>query len=74
VSGAVGARIIVLWLLGSKAWIPWSQNARNAAFLKARSEAEFALYAGILNRDRDFADIRYWCANQKQWVDGDRAG
>ncbi len=44
----------------------------NAAFLPERGPQEFGLYAKILKRDPNFADVRYWWANQKQWADGDR--
>ena len=44
-----------------------------AAWLKERSSEEFAIYQRILDRDPDFADVRAWWANQKQWRDGDKA-
>ena len=43
-----------------------------AAFVGERSNEEFSLYQGILHRDPNFADVRYWRANQLQWRDHDR--
>jgi tetratricopeptide (TPR) repeat protein len=43
-----------------------------AAFAEEKTSAEFRLYENILVRDPDFADVRYWWANQKMWQDDDR--
>ncbi|NLW87847.1 MAG: hypothetical protein GXY38_13345 [Planctomycetes bacterium] len=43
-----------------------------AAFLEEKSDAEFAVYRRILQRDPGFAEVRYWYFNQKQWDDGIR--
>ena len=43
-----------------------------AAFARGRPEDEFRAYRNVLQRDPDFADVRYWYANQKQWRDADR--
>ncbi len=40
-----------------------------AAFAEEKSESEFALYRKILRRDPDFADVRYWYANQRYHKD-----
>jgi len=42
-----------------------------AALAKERSDEEFGLYRKILKRDGDFAEVRYWFANQKWWLDRD---
>jgi len=44
-----------------------------AAFVKERSDQEWAIYNGILKRDPDFALVRYWRANQSWWQNRDHA-
>jgi hypothetical protein len=57
--------------------VPQCKNRRSlidlgkAAFVEERSEAEWAIYEGILKRDPGFASVRYWRANQKWWQDED---
>ncbi len=43
-----------------------------AAWAKEKSPQAFAIYDRILQRDPGFATVRYWRANQKAWVDGDK--
>ncbi|MGA2265581.1 MAG: hypothetical protein ABSH10_04020 [Phycisphaerae bacterium] len=43
-----------------------------AAFAPERSQTEFGLYKAILERDPNFADVRYWWSNQRLWKDSDR--
>lgn len=42
-----------------------------AVFLPGRSEEQFGLFKTILEREPNFADLRYWWANQQHWCDGD---
>ena len=42
-----------------------------AAFAPEKTREEFGLYDAILERDPGFAEVRYWYANQKKWMDGD---
>ena len=44
-----------------------------AAFVKEKSEEEFAIYRKILERDPGFADVRYWWSNQRFWAGDGRA-
>jgi len=41
------------------------------AFAAERTPQEFALYDRILRDDPDFAELRYWSANQQQWLHAD---
>jgi tetratricopeptide (TPR) repeat protein len=43
-----------------------------AAFAKEKSDQEFGLYRQILDRDPNFADVRFWWANQRYWTDHNR--
>ncbi len=42
-----------------------------AAFADERSDGEFDIYKRILVQEPDFAEVRYWWANQSHWVTGD---
>ncbi|MBA4388221.1 MAG: hypothetical protein C0404_09585 [Verrucomicrobia bacterium] len=44
----------------------------SAAFAEERSGEEFRLYREILERDPEFAEVRYWAANQSFWSSGNR--
>ncbi|MDD5573740.1 MAG: tetratricopeptide repeat protein, partial [Candidatus Omnitrophica bacterium] len=42
-------------------------------YVKWRSQEEWDIYKEILRRDPDFAEIRFWYANQKYWETKDAA-
>ncbi len=43
-----------------------------ATFVPARTEAEWRIYENILRLDPDFAEVRWWHANQREWSDSDQ--
>lgn len=45
----------------------------SAAFMEPRSIEEFGAYQRILVSDPDFAQVRFWAANQKYWMDRNEA-
>lgn len=42
-----------------------------AAFEGERTPEEFGIYDDILSREPNFAEVRYWWANQRRWADDD---
>ncbi len=55
----------------TKAESLWDLGA--AAFQEERTAEEFQCYRPILERDPQFAEVRYWIANQSYWQNNDWA-